>query len=124
VFEKRKYTRIAYREAVEYHVLPGPAAPAVQSPPVGGSLSWDLSEGGIRFRAPEFIALNTELALRFILDNENPVSLTAKVVWVQQVPHAEQYHLGLEFKKTPENMSGQRLLRNFILKVVPPENDF
>jgi len=122
VFEKRRYKRIVFREAIEFHVLPGgPAGHGVPLPSFGGCLSWDLSEGGLRFRAYSFIPLNTDLSVEFSIDHDQSVTLIARVVWVQKLPHSEQYNLGLEFAKTPQNIHGQRLLHRYLMKYLYPQ---
>ncbi|HPN57169.1 MAG TPA: PilZ domain-containing protein [Candidatus Omnitrophota bacterium] len=122
MFEKRRYKRIVFREAIEFHVLPGgPAGHGVPLPSFGGCLSWDLSEGGLRFRAYSFIPLNTDLSVEFSIDHDQSVTLIARVVWVQKLPHSEQYNLGLEFAKTPQNIHGQRLLHRYLMKYLYPQ---
>jgi hypothetical protein len=122
VFEKRRYKRIVFREAIEYHVMPGgPAGHAGPPPAFGGGLRWHLSEGGLRFRAYSFIPLNTDLSLEFSIDHDQSVTLIARVVWVQKLPHSEQYNLGLEFAKTPQNIHGQRLLHRYLMKYLYPQ---
>lgn len=121
VFEKRRYKRIAFREAVEFHVLPGAPAHGAPLPSFGGCLSWDLSEGGLRFRAYSFIPLNTDLSVEFSVENDRTVKLVGRVVWIQKLPHSEQYNLGLEFAKTPQNIHGQKVLHRYLMKYLYPQ---
>ena len=117
VQEKRRYHRVVYREAVHYQILPGGHLdPAAGRPikPFGGCLSWDLSEGGIRFRSDEFIPLNIDLSLQFTLGPQTPLGLEAKVVWVQKCPHSEYFFLGLEFKETAKNHQAKKELQHYI----------
>ena len=60
-------------------------------------MAFDLSEGGLRFRAEDFIGLNTEVFCDIPLEGEQTVRMTGRIMWVQKVPHAENYHVGLEF---------------------------
>ena len=120
VQEKRRYSRVIYREAVHYQILPGVHAdPAAGRPikPFGGCLSWDLSEGGIRFRSDEFIPLNMELALQFSLGPKTPLGVEAKVVWVQKCPHSEYFFLGLEFKETARNQQAKQDLQQYVFRL-------
>ncbi|HQO57532.1 MAG TPA: PilZ domain-containing protein [Candidatus Omnitrophota bacterium] len=124
MFEKRRYKRIAFREAVEFHVLPGTSAQGTPLPSFGGSLSWDLSEGGLRFRAYSFIPLNTDLSVEFSVEHDRTVKLVGRVVWIQKLPHSEQYNLGLEFAKTPQNIHGQKVLHRYLMKYLYPKKKF
>ncbi len=87
--EQRKSRRFPLSEGVQYRRSPG-------QEPVG-CLSCDLSSGGIRFRAQEFIALHSELFLEIPLPTRDILQVAGKVAWVQRIPHGEMYQVGVEF---------------------------
>ena len=89
VENKRQFQRIRFAEPVEYRLTEGI--------PASGCLSYNISEGGIRLKTDQFLPLNADMILNFRLSTDEPVSVNGKVVWVQKVPHAENYHVGVQF---------------------------
>lgn len=90
MLEQRKFRRFPLSEGVQCRLSPG------QEPM--GCLACDLSAGGVRFRAQEFIPLNTELFLQIPLPTRNLLQVKGRVAWVQRVPHGETYQVGVEFQ--------------------------
>ena len=63
-----------------------------------GSLTRNLSEGGVCFKSGEFISLACRLALEISLPTESkPVKAISKVVWIKKDPSTGQYELGSKF---------------------------
>lgn len=113
--ENRKYRRIAFREPVQYQFAPQTDLGDSPISRFGGFLSCDLSAGGARFRANDFIPLDAELSLDIpIYGGDEVLSLDGKVVWIQKLPHAEHYFFGLCFIETPQNSQDRKALREFI----------
>lgn len=87
--DKRRFRRIPFREPVQFRSKDH-AEPA-------GCVAYDLSERGIRLNSQNFIAVKEELALTLQMDFGTQIDVQGRVVWVQRVPHAEYYQVGLEF---------------------------
>mgnify|MGYP001566409191 CR=1 FL=1 len=112
VDEKRKSRRFDFREAVEYYLA--------DSPVCQGAAGCDLSQGGVRFRANDFIPLTSNLILNVFLKPEKIVRVEGTVVWVQQLPHEESYHIGCEFKGSRHNIFPISEIRKFLeLESIP-----
>jgi|SRR3989338_5128799 len=87
---KRRFTRIPYKEAVQFRTQ-GQFESEV-------CIACDISEGGIRLNSFRFIPVKEKLALTLPVDPYNPVDIQSEVVWVQRVPHSEYYQVGLAFE--------------------------
>lgn len=91
--EKRRCSRISYREAVQYKVLGNTGEG-------GGSLSYEVSEMGLRLQLEHFVPLNAQIVLNFLLKDINGskvVTIQGRVAWVQQIRYSDRYQVGLEF---------------------------
>ena len=91
--EKRKYPRAYIKLPVRYRKLREGAG--VQGT---GSVSSDLSQGGIRFTTAEFIAM----ACRMIVELEipalsKPVKAISKVAWIRRTDSPDRYEVGNQF---------------------------
>ena len=101
--EKRTARRVIFRRPIQFEVVGGslPAVEAglgeVQGKCFGGCLGYDLSLGGIRLYANDFVALDTPLTVSFSLFNNDVINAEGRVVWVQRIPHSEYYQVGLQF---------------------------
>jgi len=79
-----------------------------------GSLSCDLSEGGVRLQMNDFIPLGTELTLTIQLEDDRIVECPCRVVWVQKNRFADRYQAGLEFVETDSMPDSQRRIHTFL----------
>ena len=80
----------------------------------GGSLSCDLSEGGIRVHLRDFIPLNTELTLQIQLADESIVECPCRVAWVEKNRFNDRYQAGLEFVEADSILDSQRKIHGFL----------
>jgi c-di-GMP-binding flagellar brake protein YcgR len=63
-----------------------------------GSLTRDISEGGVRFKTSEFISLACRLVLEISLPMmPKPVKAISKVAWIRKVPTGDYYEIGNQF---------------------------
>jgi len=91
--EKRKFQRVKTHIPVKYRKLrDGAGSEGI------GSLSRDLSEGGIHFRANEFISM----ACRLILELDvpmltKPIKAISKVAWIKKAGSESEYEVGNQF---------------------------
>lgn len=91
--EKRRFLRIAYSDAVRYQFK--------DSGRFGGCIARDISEEGIRLDMEDFVPVNTEMLLQMKLQTiPKVVDLKGRVVWLQQIPYSDRYHVGLQFSET------------------------
>src|SRR3989338_89666 len=87
--EKRRYRRILLRQPVQFQ--------SQHSALEGGSLSFDLSAGGMCVDMYDFLPLDAEVTLHVRLAIEKVVEYVGRVVWVRKYPFADRYRVGLEF---------------------------
>ncbi|MBU0570545.1 MAG: PilZ domain-containing protein [Candidatus Omnitrophica bacterium] len=93
ISERRKFKRIKTHVPVKYRKLrEGAGSVGV------GSLSRDLSQGGVHFRTGEFISM----ACRLILEVDipmltRPVKAISKVAWIRKTDSGNDYEIGNQF---------------------------
>lgn len=92
VEEKRRHKRVETSFPVQYRNLrKAGVMPA-------GSMTHDLSEGGVCFKCNEFVSLACRLVVEISLPNmAKPVKAISKVAWIRKVPSSDQYELGNQF---------------------------
>lgn len=89
--ERRRSQRIDSNLPVRYKNLRVATVPM-------GSLTKDISEGGIRFKTSEFISLACRLVIEVTLPTvQRPIKAISKVAWIRKTPSGEQYELGNQF---------------------------
>lgn len=91
VIEKRRFPRIDSNLPVKYRNLRMATVPM-------GSLTKDISEGGIRFKTNEFISLACRLVIEINLPTfPRPIKAISKVAWIKKMSSGDQYELGNQF---------------------------
>lgn len=81
------------------------------SPEMSGSLTRDISGGGIRFVSSDFLPVQTSVGMQLSLEsNLHTLPATARVVWVQKLPYNENFMIGLEFLNI-ENENRAKIIR-------------
>jgi len=106
VEKQRRYKRVVFREPYQLTTRKGEL--------LGSSLSFDLSIGGIRLRAEDFLPLGSEVSIRFSCKEDRLLTMNGKVSWVQKVPHSDAYQIGVEFDEAQENLYWKTLIRDFV----------
>jgi c-di-GMP-binding flagellar brake protein YcgR len=110
VEEKRKHKRVDSTFPVQYRNLrKAGVMPA-------GSMTRNLSEGGVCFKSNEFVSLACRLVVEISLPNMmKPVKAISKVAWIRKVPSTDQYELGNQFLEiTKEDKAN---IMNFVNQV-------
>lgn len=80
------------------------------------TLTKDLGLGGMRCLSPVVTPSSTPLSLDITLGwGQRPVSIRAQVVWVKEVPHSEQFQVGLVFQDISEEDT--KLLSTYLTKI-------
>ena len=93
--EKRRYARLSYREAVQYHLG--------ETREYGGSVACDISETGLRLQLDQFIPINARMTLDIPIgypQGAKVVTIHGRVAWVQQIRYSERYQVGLELNQS------------------------
>lgn len=82
-----------------------------------GSLTRDLSEGGVCFKSSEFISLACRLVVEINLPTiHRPIKAISKVAWIRKLPAGDSYELGNQFlEMTKEDKT---LIKDFVNKVL------
>ncbi len=112
--EKRKYSRIDARLPLQFKDIQRPIEA------YAGSLTKDISEGGIRFVSSEFLSIFTRLFLEISIPSfSRPIKAISKVAWIQKVPRSSQYNVGLQFMDMTEE--DNKHLTSFIAKSPAPK---
>ena len=90
--EKRRFERVVSQMPIQYKKLKQPAEGTV------GAISINISEGGVRFLANEFLPLASRLVIEvFVPAQPRPVKAISKVAWIRKMPEGEQYEIGNQF---------------------------
>lgn len=79
-----------------------------------GTLSCDISEGGLRVKLNDFIPLETELLLQLDLGESQMIECVGKVKWVSQIPFMDWYQAGVEFVETDAMVSSRRRIKDYM----------
>jgi c-di-GMP-binding flagellar brake protein YcgR len=91
--EKRKFTRMKTHIPVRYRKLRNGAGSSGE-----GSLSRDLSQGGIHFRTNEFISMACRLILELDIPMlTKPIKAISKVAWIKKSDAGKDFEVGNQF---------------------------
>jgi c-di-GMP-binding flagellar brake protein YcgR len=92
--DKRQYIRIPESSELSYRLIP-------QSKTTG-SISKDISTGGMRFSAREFIPIGSTLRIRLSIKNiPHTIDASVRVKWTKRISGGERYEIGAEFIEIP-----------------------
>ena len=90
--EKRRYPRVESNLPIQYKNL------RKSSELPAGSLTSNISTGGVRFKSSEFISLACRLIVQITLPTSpRPIKAISKVAWIRKLPSNDQYELGNQF---------------------------
>mgnify|MGYP001357077759 FL=1 len=100
VVERRRFQRIDSNLPLRYKNIKAATVPM-------GSLTKDISEGGIRFKTNEFISLACRLVVEISLPTaQRPIKAISKVAWIRKLTSGEQYELGNQFLEISKEDKG------------------
>ena len=92
IVEQRRYPRLACHAPVQYRDLGQPQAPYT------GALTHDVSAGGLKFHASEWLPVQHRLLVQLALPGvAEPIRTIAQVVWTRKQPHGDHYEVGARF---------------------------
>jgi c-di-GMP-binding flagellar brake protein YcgR len=111
--EKRSCPRINARLPIQFKDIQRPIETYT------GSLTKDISEGGVRLTSSDFLSIFTRLLLEISVPSfSRPIKAITKVAWIQKIPRSSQYNVGLQFMDMTEE--DKKHLASFISKSPAP----
>src|SRR3989338_9445230 len=100
--ERRRYRRVNSTIPLQYKKLRQLSEGTI------GAITQDVSEGGIRFLANEFLPLASRLVVEVFLPAQpRPVKAISKVAWIRKAPSGDQYIIGNQFLDVGRDDKGQ-----------------
>jgi len=113
VKERRRFGRINARVPLQFKDIQRPIEI------YNGTLTKDISEGGVRFTSNDFLSIFTRLFVEVSVPSfSRPIKAISKVAWIQKQPRANQYIVGLQFLDMTEE--DRKHLAAFIAKSPKP----
>ena len=92
VSEKRKFPRFESHFPLKYKDL------KISDAEYRGTVSKNVSEGGIRFRSDRFISLACRLVVEINLPTiPKPIRAVSKIAWIKKLPAGDDYEIGNQF---------------------------
>jgi len=89
---RRRFTRIESIVPLQYKKLKELSEGTI------GAITRDVSEGGTRFIANEFLPLATRLVVELFLPAQpKPIKAISKVAWIRKLASGDQYEIGNQF---------------------------
>jgi len=114
VKERRRFPRINARLPLQFKDIQRPIET------YSGTLTRDVSEGGARFVAGEFLSIFTRLLLEVSVPSfSRPIKAISKVAWIQKIPRSNQYDVGVQFMDVTEE--DKKHLASFVAKSPAPK---
>ena len=100
--ERRRYIRVDSTVPLQYKKLKELAEGTI------GAIAQDVSEGGIRFIANEFLPLASRLVVELFLPAQpRPIKAISKVAWIKKASSGDQYVIGNQFLEVARDDKGQ-----------------
>ena len=62
-----------------------------------GTVTTNLSKGGVNFRAKEFMPKSGRLVMELDVPNRKPLKAISRVAWILRSQHGEDYDVGNQF---------------------------
>jgi len=105
--EKRKFRRIENNFPLKYRDL------GKSETEFRGTVSKNLSEGGVRFRSNRFISLACRMVVELNLPAiSRPIKAVSKIAWIKKLPVGDDYEVGNQFLEITRE--DRNIIRNFI----------
>ena len=98
--DKRQFPRFPFKQAVKFQTG------EYFSP--GGSLSRDLSRGGVCLAVNEFVPVKSVVTLHLQLNQESKmIRIKGAVMWVRVLPESERYEIGIQFEPLTDPLQSE-----------------
>jgi len=89
--EKRKWQRVDIRIPLQYKELRSSKSPK-------GTLTKNISAGGVKFYSNNFISLACRMVVEVTLPSvSRPIRAISKVAWIKKLPTGDDYEVGNQF---------------------------
>lgn len=110
--EKRKHTRLDVRVPVNYKELRNQES-------IKGTLTKNLSEGGVKFNTDKFISLACRMIVEMTLPTSpKPIRAISKVAWIKKLPLGDDYEIGNQFLDMTKDDKAR--INDYLRKMVSP----
>ncbi len=95
--DRRRYVRVPENLQIAYEVIPAEQ--------IKEYITKDISQGGIRFLAHDFIPKGSRLKIRISFPR-TLFSFEAMVecMWIRQLPYGDEFEVGVEFINLPSEV--------------------
>ncbi|MBN1353213.1 MAG: PilZ domain-containing protein [Candidatus Omnitrophica bacterium] len=78
-----------------------------------GTISKNISEGGVRFRSDRFISLACRLIVEFNIPAiQKPIRAISKIAWIKKLPVGDDYEVGNQFLEITRQ--DKEIIRSYI----------
>ena len=78
-----------------------------------GTVTKNVSEGGVRFRSDRFISLACRLVVELNIPSvDKPIKAVSKIAWIKKLPAGDDYEVGNQFLEI--SRSDKDIIRNFV----------
>ena len=105
--EKRRFPRVESRFPLKFRDL------RKTEEEYTGTVSKNVSEGGIRFRCDRFISLARRLVIELNLPElGRPVRVVSKITWIKKLPTGDDYEVGNQFLEI--SREDRNIIKNFV----------
>lgn len=111
IVEKRRHSRVDVHIPLIYKQL------RATDPVSKGTLTKNLSEGGVRFGTDKFISLSCRMIIEINISGATkPLRAISKVAWIKKLPAGDDYEVGNQFlDMTRED---KKIISDFIKKII------
>ena len=107
ISEKRKFPRLELRFPLKYKNLKR------LGEEFRGTVSKNISEGGVRFRSDRFISLACRLVVELNFPTiEKPIRAVSKIAWIRKLPAGDDYEVGNQFLEITRE--DKNIIRKFV----------
>lgn len=112
ITERRRFQRVDSNVPLRYRNLRTTTVPL-------GSLTKNISEGGISFNTGEFISLACRLVVEITLPTApKPIKAISKVAWIRKASSDDQYELGNQFLEISKE--DRALITDYVTRLSNP----
>jgi len=107
---KRTAPRARFTDPVQYEELEINVA--------GGSVGFDISEGGIRIKFNEYVPVGTVVTL-YIHLKDSIIQCSGHIRWMKKYPYSDYYQAGLQFESGENLFESRTRISKFITASKP-----
>jgi len=105
--DKRRFERVLTSFPLKYRDL----RKAEEAP--RGTVTKNVSEGGVRFRSDRFISLACRLVVELNIPSiDKPIKAVSKIAWIKKLPVGDDYEVGNQFLEI--SRIDRDIIRNFV----------